>query len=106
MTRYAVQLTPDAIEYLSKIVSWIAWDSPAYAKAVHERLRRAVAELSTMPRRYEFAREAASGDKDAKELRQAVVGPYRIVFTIEENVVTVFAIVHAHRDKWQGPRRT
>lgn len=103
MLRYTVFITSDARRDLDEIAAWISRDSPEYADRVQSRIVDAIGTLAVMPNRFSFSRESLAGDPRAEGLRQLVLDTYRIIFEVRNQSVIVFAVVHGHRDKWEGP---
>jgi toxin ParE1/3/4 len=85
--------TLTAIEDLEAIEAFIARDSPAYAVRQTNRLVEATETLPSFP---------WSGRKvpefDREELREIIHRPYRIVYLIRGETVTILRVVHSARD--------
>ena len=93
---YRIELSPRAEADVDEIVAYISQDSPEVAKRWVTRLYEKLDGLDTFPRGCSLANE----DEDCLfELRQAVFGNYRILFTIrdDDNLVWVLTIRHAAR---------
>lgn len=92
---FFVRVTVEAALDLEAIGDYIAIDSPERAARFISRVRTAITKLSSWPRRYAKARE--SDDLPVKELRQAVVGDYRIIFQVDRDAVYILHVRHASR---------
>jgi toxin ParE1/3/4 len=94
---YEVFLTAGAERDLESIHDHIAaFDSPASADHVLDRLMRAVNGLSTFPERGSHPKELlALGIKD---YRQTFFKPYRVVYRVHGQRVYVYLIVDGRRD--------
>ncbi len=57
--------------------------------------------LETLPRRYPLARENGS---PSLELRQLLVGPYRVIFGVMDRTVHILRVIHASRDTLPPPQ--
>jgi plasmid stabilization system protein ParE len=94
--RYSVRFHPAARREAIEIVASLSQSaSPEAARRWFDSLEHAIESLSAMPRRHPRAREA---DRfPTVELRQVLVGPYRVVFVIRSRSVEVVHIRHAAR---------
>lgn len=81
--------SPRAVEDVDDIATYIAQDSEVYAAAVVRNILRAVRTLSMYPFRGRVVPEF--GDVS---IREVFVYSYRIIYKIEENEVTVAAVIH------------
>lgn len=85
-----------AVRDLEELVSYIAVDSPASAEGILERIERRAATLEISPARGRIVPELARfGMRTWHEL---VVKPYRLVYRIEGDTVTVLALFDGRRD--------
>ena len=92
--RYDVVIIAEAEEDLEEAYRFIREDSPTRAKRWRESLLARAKSLSAFPGRCAIAPESfALG----VEVRQLVVGNYRVLFTIDGSTVTVRHIRHAAR---------
>lgn len=92
---FRVEIAPSAIAEADAAYESIAAGSPAAAARWLDELANAVASLGNMPRRHGFAREHG---RVSYELRQFRHAPYRILFTIVEDVVRVLHVRHQAMD--------
>jgi plasmid stabilization system protein ParE len=86
---------------LHGVVQFIALDSPTYAAATAGRILAAVERLRQHPRMGRIVPEY----EDAN-LRELIVGNYRVVYKIRGTRVGIVAIVHGSRELLRrSPRR-
>lgn len=96
-TRYAVLLTQGAEQDLESIYDYIAaFDSPANADYVLERLMKAAEELATFPKRGSYPKELLA--LGVKEYRQTFFKPYRMIYRVIDKRVYVYVIADGRRD--------
>lgn len=88
-----IRWTVGARRDLHEIINYIAEDSPAYAINFAERIILAVDRLETFPKLGRIVPEY----QDAN-VRELIVGNYRIIYKIQGNRVGIAAIAHASRD--------
>lgn len=96
---FRVELTPQAEKDAEVILKWlIAEQAGDTGRRWFARLKKAIASLAELPSRCEIAPENASVPF---EMRQLLYGQkphlYRILFTIEGDVVHVLRIRHGRR---------
>lgn len=91
---YHVLYQAPAEDELTEIGRWIARRSPSRAEAWLSGARAAIETLSTFPRRCPLAPE--NDDFDV-EIRQLLYGEFRILFTVEDEVVRVLHVRHGAR---------
>ena len=96
MTRYQVILTTPAQEDIEASYLWglRAWGKTRAQKWVRE-IRSATKELATFPERGPLAPE---NDKAPEEIRQLLIGRYRVLFTIRGKKVYVLHVRGAYAD--------
>lgn len=85
--------TETAWRDLERIADFIANDSPGYAAAFVRRIRehaRTLAELSLRGR--------VVPELGAPNVRELLLGNYRLIFEVQEKTVYVLAVIHAARD--------
>ena len=84
-----VHWTKNALEHLVNIFEYIAINSPAYAKGMVDKITR---------RSEQIAEQPFSGRKvpeyDAKDIREIIEKPYRIIYRIKPNRIDVLAVIH------------
>jgi len=87
-----VHWTENAIGHLVNIYEYIAINSPTYGKRMVDRITR---------RSEQIAKQPLSGRKvpeyDAKDIRELIEKPYRIVCRIKQDQIDVVAVIHGAR---------
>lgn len=76
---------------LIRICLWIARRSPSRAEAWLDGALAAIDTLTTFPRRCPIAPE---NDEVDAEIRQLLYGEYRILFSVDEDLVQILHIQH------------
>jgi addiction module RelE/StbE family toxin len=94
--RFRVRWADAATRDLEDTVSYIAVDSPENAERVLKRLERRAATLETAPARGRVVPELARFGM--RTWRELVVKPYRLIYRIEGDTVTVLALLDGRRD--------
>lgn len=89
---YRVAWSPRAVEDLEAIAHYIAVDSSAYAAAVVKSILNTARNLSQFP----FAGRIVPELSD-ENIREWFAYSYRIIYRIEDEVVTVATVVHGKR---------
>jgi addiction module RelE/StbE family toxin len=84
--------TENAIDHLANIYEYIAFNSPTYARHMIDRITR---------RTEQIAEHNLSGRKvpeyDAKDIRELIEKPYRIIYRIKPDQIDVIAVIHGAR---------
>lgn len=78
---------------LDGAIAFVAADSPANATALLNRVLEAAASLATLP-----DRGASVPEVDAPTVRQLLPEPYRLIYQVAEDRVTVLAVLHQRED--------
>jgi toxin ParE1/3/4 len=90
--------TRTAIDDLRAIRAYISRDSVQYAKRMVERIKSAVERLEANPR---------SGGKvlewDRDDLREIIVGNYRVIYRIYRRKIQILTVFHAARQLPEQP---
>lgn len=85
-----VHWTKTAEGHLDAIYSYIAQDSPEYAKRIVDSLTRRTQQIATFP---------LSGRRvpeyDLNQIREVIEGSYRIIYHIKPDQIDVIAVIHA-----------
>jgi toxin ParE1/3/4 len=89
---YRVAWSPRAVEDLEAIAQYISADSAAYAAAVVRTILKTARNLSHFPRSGRVVPEIAD-----ESIREWFAYSYRIIYRIEEEGITISAIVHGRR---------
>jgi toxin ParE1/3/4 len=91
-----VRLTEDAERDIESIYDYIAQhDGIAAAEHVWRGLESCWAKLATFPERGNMPKEMVDTDRQYRELHWK---PYRIIYRVDRQVVSVYAIVDGRRD--------
>lgn len=88
-----VAWTEHALAQLDEAIAFIAKDRPETALAWLERLLDAGESLTELPDRGRVVPEAARAD-----VRELIVGPYRLVYRIDSDAVTIAMVLHERRE--------
>lgn len=87
-----VRWSLEAADDLASIRAFIARDSEKYALLVVQRIAAAIELLATSPRMGRVVPEVGN-----PELREIIVGAYRIVYRARHDVVEIVTIFHGSR---------
>lgn len=99
MSRYQVAVQPSAEAEIDSAFRYLAREaSPDLAIAWFNRIDDAIISLSEMPLRCAEAPESKYFDV---EIRQLLVEPYRILFTVRDRTVQILHVRHMSR-RWLG----
>ncbi len=84
--------TQNAIDHLTNIFEYIAFNSPTYAMRMVDRITK---------RSEQIAEHSLSGRKvpefDAEDIREVIEKPYRIIYRIKPGRIDVIAVIHGAR---------
>ncbi len=89
---YRVVWSPEAVEDIEAIASYIERDSPWYAKAVVSRI---VDTAEIIPQHPELGRMVP--EINDKSIRERFVYSYRIIYRVEEERILIATVVHGSR---------
>jgi plasmid stabilization system protein ParE len=89
-----LRVTQEAKDNVAGISAYIAKDSPANARRWRLRSRERIRSLKDLPVRHEIAYPASVVGRD---VRQALFGVYRILYTVQGDDVTVLSVRHGAR---------
>ena len=89
---YRVAWSPRAVEDLEAIAQYIAADSAAYASAVVKTILHTARSLSQFPHSGRVVPEIAD-----ESIREWFAYSYRVIYRIEEEGITIAAVVHGRR---------
>jgi toxin ParE1/3/4 len=90
---YQVVWSPAAFEDIEAIASYISRDSVSYAGTVVTRITNSTRNLERFP----FAGRVVP-EFGSKAIREVFVYSYRIIYRIEDDTVTVAAVIHGKRE--------
>lgn len=94
--RFRVQWAEVAVRDLEELVSYIALDSEIDALRVLERIETRAAALQSSPARGRIVPELAHFG--LRTWRELIVRPYRLVYRLDGDTVTVLAVLDGRRD--------
>jgi plasmid stabilization system protein ParE len=97
MPAYKIIITPEALANLEAIHEYIAADSPDNAARMIERILDAAHSLEDMPQRHAVIRTRR---RLGYEARAVVVGPYRMIYSVDGTAVYVRTVRHGARRPW------
>jgi len=89
---YRVEWSPRAVEDLEAIAQYIAADSTAYAAAVVQTILNTTRKLAPFPLSGRVVPELGN-----ESIREWFAYSYRIIYRVENDVVTIAAIIHGKR---------
>ena len=89
---YRVAWSPRAVEDLEAIAQYISADSTAYAAAVVRTILKTARNLSQFPHSGRVVPELAD-----ESIREWFAYSYRVIYRIEEEGITIAAVVHGRR---------
>jgi addiction module RelE/StbE family toxin len=88
----AIRWTPQAVEDLGAIHAYVARDSAHYGTLLVERLFGAVDRLTRFPASGRIVPEFRRPD-----LREVILGSYRIVYRLRDDTIEVLTVFHGAR---------
>ena len=94
--RYQVRWAAAAQGDLSRIVEYIAHDSPDNARQVLNRIRQKASDLYSLPDRGRIVLEL--NKQGIMTYREIVVPPWRIVYRIADTTVFVLSVIDSRRN--------
>mgnify|MGYP002387125082 CR=1 FL=1 len=92
MARVRLVWTPEAKEDVRKIRDYVAKDSPGAAKALANRIKETAQRLRDSPL---FGAEVPEFGRP--EIREVLVGNYRIIYVPGKSAVTILRVFHGSR---------
>jgi toxin ParE1/3/4 len=94
--RSRVEWAEAAVRDLEDLAAFLAVDSPDEAERLLGRIEQRASTLESSPRRGRVVPELAGFG--LRNWRELVVRPYRLVYRIEGDIVTVLAVFDGRRD--------
>lgn len=92
-----VRWSEESLTHLRSIHDYIAEDSPVAAEAQIVRIRQSVERLGDFPRSGRIIESVGHDD-----LREVIVGNYRVAYYLKGDVVTIAAVHHgARKIEWK-----
>lgn len=89
---YQVRWSHEALSDVEEIAQFIARDSSRYAGIVVEKILEATRQLEQFPR---AGRKVPELNEEA--IRELFVYNYRIIYRIQNEIVTIIAVIHGKR---------
>jgi addiction module RelE/StbE family toxin len=89
---YRVVWSPEAIEDVESIATFIERDSPFYAKAVVTKIMQQARTLTSSAQRGRIVPELEDG-----AVRELFIYSYRLIYRIKDQTVLIVAVVHGKR---------
>ncbi len=94
--KYRVLWTEIAARDLADIALYVAYDSPASARLIVDKMRERTAALEHNPLRGRVVPELAR--LGLRSWREIVIKPYRLVYRVEAQTVIVLAVFDSRRN--------
>ena len=89
---YRVSWSPTALDDVDSIAEYINRDSPAYTRAVVNKILDTARKLGAFPNAGRIVPEL-----DDEKIREHFVYSYRVIYRIQNNEVLIVAVVHGRR---------
>ena len=89
---YSVVWSPNALDDVDEIAAYIARDSPTYAAAVVDKILDITRNLQNFP-----LLGRAVPESNDESIRERFVYSYRIIYQVQEETITIIAVVHGKR---------
>lgn len=89
---YRIVWSPRALDDVDSIAAYISRDSPAYASAVVEKIIKSTRTLQ----KFAFSGRIVP-ELENEFIRERFVYSYRVIYRIQENTVTITAVIHGNR---------
>jgi toxin ParE1/3/4 len=89
---YRVSWSPTALDDVDAIAEYINRDSPAYTRAVVNKLLDTARNLKTFPNAGRIVPELG-----AEAIRERFVYSYRLIYRVQDHEVLIVAVVHGRR---------
>jgi addiction module RelE/StbE family toxin len=94
--KYRVHITANAKKNLREIVSYISQNNPQNSLKILERIEAKINTLDHFPHRGGYVPELLK--KNIKEYRQIIESPWRIIYRVDKNIVTILLIIDSRRN--------
>jgi addiction module RelE/StbE family toxin len=82
--------SPLAVERLTDIVNFISEDKPTAARNFADKILNSVEKLKIFPQSGRVVPELGKS-----KYRELIVGNYRVIYSISDNIIQIFTIRHA-----------
>lgn len=96
MQNYKVEILQEAVDAIEKYVDFIALDSVENALNWYKQVSEKIKNLSSFPERCSIAEESRFFEFD---IRQLIIGSYRVLFRITGNTVQILYIKHSSQER-------
>ncbi|MDR1148840.1 MAG: type II toxin-antitoxin system RelE/ParE family toxin [Spirochaetaceae bacterium] len=94
--RYNVNITATAKKDLREIISYISRNNPQNFLEILERIEARIKTPDHFPNRGSYVPELLI--KNIKEYRQITESPWRIIYRVDKDIVTVLLIIDSRRN--------
>ena len=101
---WRIEWTRTSLRDLESIHNYIALDSPRYAAITVDRINKMAESLELFPRGGAIVREF-----DREDIRQKLVGNYRLIYHLVDDRIVILGVIHGARDLiplWSRENRT
>ena len=94
--KFLVKMTQSAEKDLTEIIMVVFQNNPKTAAEVLKRIQKKINALDTSPTKGRYVPELFS--RHIKDYRQIIEGSWKIIYRIDDNVVSVLAITVSRRN--------
>ncbi|MDR3130165.1 MAG: type II toxin-antitoxin system RelE/ParE family toxin [Treponema sp.] len=94
--KYSVNVTANAKKDLREIVSYILQNNPRNGLKILEKIEAKINTLDHFPYRGAYVPELLK--KNIKEYRQIIESPWRIIYRVDKDIVTILLIIDSRRN--------
>jgi addiction module RelE/StbE family toxin len=96
MEKHTVNITQNAENDLNEIVEYISQNNPQTALKILEKIQNKIKTLDHFPYRGGYVPELL--EKNIKEYRQLLETPWKIIYKVENEQVTILTIIDSRRN--------
>jgi plasmid stabilization system protein ParE len=94
--KYFVNMTQNSENDLAEIIMFIAQDNPQNAIRIMEKIKAKINILDHFPYKGVYVPELLK--KNIKDYRQIIENPWKIIYRIDENLVSILMIIDSRRN--------
>ena len=94
--KYTVEMSREAKRDLAEIIRYIAQNNPRTALVITDRIEAKINTLDHFPHRGAYVRELL--DKNVKKYRHITEPPWKIIYQVDDKIVTIMAIIDSRRN--------
>jgi addiction module RelE/StbE family toxin len=94
--KYKVNVTANAKKDLREIISYISRNDPPNSLKILDRIEARIKTLEHFPNRGSYVPELLK--KNIKEYRQITESPWRIIYRVDKDIVTILLIIDSRRN--------